>query len=237
MGSHKDEPGIWEDEYSEATKNRRHIVDVGGFAIGIYPVTNQEYRCFVRATGYPAPEHWRNGEVPPGLENHPVVYVTWRDVLAYCDWLSRVSGKIVRLPTEAEWEKAARWDHTQKHSRLYPWGDDWDAGKCNTSEEGPGGTTPVGLYPDGSSPHGLLDASGNVLEWMQSRWKAYPYTAKDGREGLSGDQSRVVRGGSWSDYEGFARCAFRNYYLPGYRLRRCRLAVCRCLPRLSQLTP
>ncbi|MBI5564433.1 MAG: SUMF1/EgtB/PvdO family nonheme iron enzyme [Chloroflexi bacterium] len=218
MGSHKDEPGAYDDEYSKATKNKRHVVQVDDFSPGVYPITNAEYHCFVTATAREAPRHWRNGEVPPGLENHPVVYVSWRDALAYGEWLSKLSGTLVRLPTEAEWEKAARWAVSKKSARRYPWGDEWDAGRCNTSEEGPGGTTPVGIYPDGASPSGLLDASGNVLEWVQSKWADYPYNAQDGREDLSGDESRVVRGGSWIGTEGSARCAYRDHYRPDSRL-------------------
>jgi formylglycine-generating enzyme required for sulfatase activity len=156
--------------------------------------------------------------VPAGLENHPVVNVSWRDAQAYCEWLSNVSGKMVRLPIEAEWEKATRWDQMQKHSRLYPWGDEWAAAKSSTLEEGPGRTTSVGLYPDGLSPNGLLDVSGNVLKWTQSQWKDYPYNAQDGREELSGNQYRVVRGSSWGGNVRSARCADRISRRPDYRL-------------------
>jgi formylglycine-generating enzyme required for sulfatase activity len=217
MGSGKDEPDAFNDEYSEGTQGKRHVVDVPEFWIGQYPVTNAEYRCFVHATGYEAPSHWLNGEPPPGLENHPVVYVSWRDAIRYCEWLSGMLGREVRLPGEAEWEKAARWDAAKKHSRIYPWEDEWDAASCNTAEEGPGTTTPVGLYPDGASPAGLYDAAGNVWEWCRSKFADYPYRSDDGRESLEGDDSRVLRGGAWDFSCRLARCAFRSGNLPVVR--------------------
>ncbi|HLF26340.1 MAG TPA: SUMF1/EgtB/PvdO family nonheme iron enzyme [Anaerolineae bacterium] len=218
MGSHKDEPDVYSNEYSAATKNRRHRVDAPEFWIGVYPVTNAEYRCFVQAASHAAPKHWQGGNPPAGLESHPVVNVSWRDALAYCEWLSHVSSREVRLPSEAEWEKAARWDAAQKHSRVYPWGDEWEAARCNTAEEGPGGTTPVGLYPDGASPAGLHDAAGNVLEWCRSKFADYPYRSDDGRELIGGDDSRVLRGGAWYYLGRLARCACRFDDLPGSRL-------------------
>ncbi len=209
MGSNKGEPLSHESEYSAKTQNKRHIADVDEFEIGQYPVTNAEYQCFIRARGYAAPEHWRNGKVPPGQENHPVVNVSWHDGRQYCEWLSSVSGKAVRLPTEAEWEKAARWDKVKKISCVYPWDDGWDQDRCNTWEAGPHETTPVGIYPDGASPSGLLDAAGNVWEWCQSKKVDYPYRSYDRREELLGGAARVVRGGSWSSIQLGARCASR----------------------------
>ncbi len=196
MGSNKDETP-YNDEYSKATKNKCHIVEVAEFLISPYPVTNAEYFCFVKAAHAQAPEHWRSSEVPPGLQNHPVVYVSWHDARAYCEWLSQASGRNVRLPTEAEWEKAARWDQPQKHSRVYPWGDEWDSAKCNTDESGIGATTPVGLYPDGVSPAGLFDAAGNVWEWTSTINLEYPYRSDDKHEKIDQGSARVLRGGSW----------------------------------------
>ena len=217
MGSNKGEPGSFDDEYSEATRNKRHVVTTGEFWIEPYPVTNAEYRCFVQSTGHEAPEHWRDGNAPAGLETHPVVNVSWRDAPAYCKWLSGVTQLSIRLPTEAEWEKAARWDAKKKYARVYPWGDEWDEARCNTNEAGPGTTTPVGLYPDGIGPNGLLDAAGNIFEWTLSKFTDYPYKADDGRNDPGGDDSRVVRGGAWSDNSDYARCASRSGAHPGYR--------------------
>lgn len=211
MGSNEEESGAISDEYSKATKNKRHMVTVPEFWISRYPVTNAEYALFVKATGAEIPEHWREGKVPPGLETHPVVTVSWLDAQAYCRWLSEVSGRVVRLPSEAEWEKAARWDHAAKQSSVYPWGDEWDSAKCNTDESRIGTTTPVGLYPDGVSPSKLFDAAGNVWEWTTSIRNEYPYRAKDGREDLRNQHGiRVLRGGSWYHFLDEARCAYRG---------------------------
>lgn len=219
MGSNKGEPNSYDDEYSAVTKNKRHLVTVSEFWISCFPVTNAEYALFVRATGAEIPKHWREGEVPPGLETHPVVYVSWHDAQAYCRWLSQVSGRAVRLPTEAEWEKAARWDAAARRSRIYPWDDEWDQDKCNNGYLGLQTTTPVGIFADGIGPNGLLDAAGNVWEWTASIKADYPYRVDDGREDQS-DQNgmRVLRGGSFYLYQDYARCAFRIWNLPDSRL-------------------
>ena len=131
--------------------------------------------------------------------NHPVVKVSWYDAMEYCKWLNeKLQGEIgalaVRLPTEAEWEKAARGEQGNE----WPWGNEFDAAKCNSSEGGKGDTTPVGAYsPQGDSPYGAADMAGNVWEWCHSIFKPYPYKADDGREKESGSELRVVRGGAW----------------------------------------
>ena len=191
-----------------------HRVYLDAFYISCLPITNAQYRIFVEATSHEPPEHWEEGRPPKGRESHPVVNVTWYDALAYCRWLSQVTGKQVRLPSEAEWEKAARGDRDQ---RTYPWGDAFDPTRCNSAELGLGGTTPAGIFPEGASPYGVLDMAGNVWEWTRSLYKEYPYDVRDGRENLEADGPRVLRGGAFSDDERYVRCAYRGRLSPRYR--------------------
>jgi formylglycine-generating enzyme required for sulfatase activity len=120
--------------------------------------------------------------------------VSWYEAYAYCRWLSELTGREYRLPSEAEWEKAARGGD----GRLYPWGDPFDPAHCNVRASGLGRTTPVGQYsPQGDSPYGCADVAGNVSEWTASRFRPYPYDPDDGREDPAGEAERVSRGGSW----------------------------------------
>ncbi|MFN8457356.1 MAG: SUMF1/EgtB/PvdO family nonheme iron enzyme [Anaerolineae bacterium] len=183
-----------------------HQVILDAFRIARTPVTNAQYQLFVKATNHEPPRHWEEGRPPRGQESHPVVRVSWDEAIAYCDWLSRVTGKKVTLPSEAEWEKAARGD---KDQRAYPWGNEFNSTKCNTAELGLGDTTPVGIFLSGASLYGCLDMAGNVWEWTRSLYAAYPYDPKDGREELQARGARVLRGGSWLDSGVRARCAFR----------------------------
>jgi predicted kinase len=181
------------------------LVDINSrLKIGRYPVTNAEYAEFVAATGHRPPSHWKGNSLPADLPDHPVVNIAWYDAVDYCTWLTRQlreSGQIgadelVRLPTEAEWYLAA----TSGDGRTYPWGDEWDPDRCNSAENGPGTTTPVGQYsPQGDSPYGCADMAGNVWEWMSS-------SEEDG--------CYVVRGGSFDYYRRNARCAFRYWVCP-----------------------
>ncbi len=184
----------YENERKRATR------ETGAFEISRNPVTIGHYAAFVRATGHRAPDvdkatwdsyglihpyprtepyRWRAGP-PPGRKNHPVVLVSHGDATAYAEWLSAETGQTWRLPTELEWEKAAR----GTDGRRFPWGDDFDADRLNSHDAGPFGTVPVGGFPDGASPHGLLDAAGQVFEW----------TADAARSGRI-----IVKGGSWDD--------------------------------------
>ncbi len=195
-----------------------HRVPVEAFAIARYPVTNAQYAVFVQATGREPPHHWEGGQMQPHLANHPVVYVTWHDAVAYCRWLSQETGQEYRLPTEADWERAARGGLPSPSEgegvRVWPWGDEWDAEKCNSVEGGPGTTTPVGIYPAGASPEGVLDVAGNVWEWCSSLYKPYPYDPGDGRENAEAGGRRVLRGGSFDDDLGRVRCAYRLWFRP-----------------------
>jgi formylglycine-generating enzyme required for sulfatase activity len=200
---------------NEGRENERpaHTVYVGAFYIDRYPVTNEEYKRFVDATGHPIPcyevewaePHDYNWDperrIPPkGKEKHPVVLVSWEDAQAYASW----AGK--RLPTEAEWERAAR----GTDGRRWPWGDEFIQGRCNTKEDNANGTTPVGQYsPEGDSPEGVGDMVGNVWEWTTSLFRSYPYDANDGRESQEADGWRVLRGGSWHNDLDRARCTAR----------------------------
>lgn len=161
------------------------------------------------------PMWWDDQRLHP---NRPVMGVSWFEAVAYCRWLDdalrhlgkasllRNEGYNLRLPSEAEWEKAARGGD----ARRYPWGDeDWDAERANIFESEIGDTTPVGMYPRGRTPLGLHDLSGNVWEWTLSLYRGYPYHPEDGRNELEAEGSRVLRGGSWLDSQWLARGAYR----------------------------
>jgi formylglycine-generating enzyme required for sulfatase activity/energy-coupling factor transporter ATP-binding protein EcfA2 len=192
-----------------------HPVYLDEYWIARVPMTNAQYFLFVQATGHAVPDHWQDGRPPKHLESHPVTKVSWHDAVAYCRWLSQVTGKSITLPSEAEWEKAARGD---KDAREFPWGETFDRFRCNTYELGVGTTTPVGIFPDGASPYGVLDMSGNVWEWTRSWSENYPYRPDDGRESMdSGGNWRVLRGGSWDLNSNSARAAYRDDGPPDYR--------------------
>lgn len=205
-----------------------HNVYLDTFYISRFPVTNAEYKKFVDATnrdvpfvneGWAKPYNWdkQSRTHPKDKANHPVVLVTWRDAVAYTEWAGG------RLPTEAEWEKAASWDEVKKGKRIYPWGKDFDASKCNTDESKIGGTTPVDKYPQGDSAYGVGDMAGNVWEWCAD-WYDENYYKDAPAQNLKGPDSgqyRVSRGGSWDPHRVDARCAARNWFNPdnrGYNL-------------------
>jgi formylglycine-generating enzyme required for sulfatase activity len=217
-----------------------HDCAIGPFLISRYPITNSQYKCFLDANPTYAVPHsdeesaqrfnWdaKSRAFPVGRANQPVVLVSWEDCLSYCNWLSATTGRSFGLPTEAEWECAAR----GTDGRLYPWGNEWEPTKANTIEEGAKDTVAVGLYPDGISPHCLEDCTGQVWEWTSTAWGPdwgnqsfeYPYQDDD-REELGSGMWRIVRGGSWDDVAAFARCAsrgpntqsFKSHYI-GFRV-------------------
>lgn len=191
----------------------RHAVQVVPFYIDRHPITNQEYQRFVDATDYPVPHYdvsWCDTQgynwdpetrtFPEGKARHPVVLVTWKDALTYAAW----TGK--RLPTEAEWERAAR----GTDGRTWPWGDKACRGCSNTRKAHIGGTASVDQFtPEGDSPEGVSDMIGNVWEWTASLFRPYPYDPHDGREDLNLEGWRALRGGSWVNDLYTARCYVR----------------------------
>ena len=164
-----------------------HIRNLDAFNIDRFEVTNRRYKEFVDATGYHHPKHWTDGIIPPGRIDHPVTFVNWFDADNFCKW----EGK--RLPTEAEWEKAAR--GTDK--RTFPWGDEFAKEKGNTPQYGHGDTMVVGSFPQGKSPYGVHDLAGNVFEWLNDWFQPYP--GNNHPDENYGELYRIVRGGSWYD--------------------------------------
>ncbi|HEY1011614.1 MAG TPA: SUMF1/EgtB/PvdO family nonheme iron enzyme [Herpetosiphonaceae bacterium] len=196
----------------EANANEQpvHWVELPEFLIDRLPVTCAEYARFVQAARYEPPAYWRGPAPPLGIEDHPVVDVTLDDARAYAEW----AGK--RLPSEAEWEKAAAWHPGEQRSLRYPWGDDWDANCANSRDGGAGGTVPAGAYiPAGDSPSGVAELSGNVWEWTASAYRKYPYSPDDGREDPEVGGLRVTRGGSWTCSPEVLRAANRNVCAAG----------------------
>lgn len=176
-------------------------------------MTNEEYRLFLRTNPlHKEPLGWSGRSYPAGKADHPVVWVSWQDAADYCRWLSSVTRTHYALPTEAQWEKAAR----GADGRKYPWGNEWDARRCNTSEGKKMGTTPVGAYsPAGDSPCGVADMAGNVWEWCADWWSADEYKRRAGGEvkdptGPQKGDYRVLRGGAWNNKAINARAACRN---------------------------
>jgi sulfatase modifying factor 1 len=229
--------------YADASPQR--AVTSPAYYIGRYPVTNAQYARFVQTAGYDVPfvdaewaepYNWdKERRVPPrGKEDHPVTLVSWEDAVAYCEWAE------LRLPTEAEWEKAAR----GTDGRLYPWGDAWDNEKCNSVERIAGRellsyaawkewwagfterdpvernrdtTTAVGTYsPGGDSPYGCADMAGNVWEWCADWYQGYPGTTC--QRDRFGETERVLRGGTWFSTRQPVRTPYRSGGDPGRRV-------------------
>jgi len=196
----------------------QHSVELSEYSIGKYPVTNREYQAFVREVKFRSPESWDNDQYPAEKGDHPVVNISWEDAAAYCKWLSEKTGKAYRLPTEAEWEKAAR----GTDGRIYPWGDKFTRKMANTEEALIGETTPVGQFsPKGDSPFGCVDMAGNVWEWCADWFRGREYQNRANGEvtdpcGTDSGNERVERGGSFYNERKHARCAYRRGYSPHY---------------------
>ena len=171
----------WDDEAPE------HISSTKAFYIDLNEVTNADYKKFTDETKRETPYHWPEGNPPKIKEQHPVVYVSWFDADNYCKW----RGK--RLPTEQEWEKAAR----GTDGLIYPWGNQWSLDKSNNPYKHSIGTVSIGSFPEGKSPYGLNDMSGNVWEWVDSYYLPHPGNPVTRAE--YGKDKRVLKGGSWFD--------------------------------------
>jgi iron(II)-dependent oxidoreductase len=205
MGS---DPSVDRDAGPQEQPQRWIYLD--SFMLDRYEVTNVHYLRFVLGTGAAVPPYWKDDPFPDKLARHPVIGVSWHDADAYCRW----AGK--RLPTEAEWEKAARGG---LEGRRYPWGDDIDSSRGNYLNAGAvkqeRGTKPVGTYsPNG---YGVCDVAGNVWEWVADWYGADYYGSGDTSDprGPASGTLRIVRGGSWvSDEEAMLRCAYRHKVPP-----------------------
>lgn len=205
-------------ELAHDDERPQHTVDLPEYYMARFPVVNADYAKFADSTF----------EVGEGMEEHPVVRVSWHDAMKYIQWLNKTAnggvpdGFTFTLPTEAQWEKAARGEYGNE----WPWGNEFDKNRCNSYEGGKGGTTKVDEYPAGASPYGVMDMVGNVWEWTHTIIKGYPYKAIDGREIESGSGRRVLRGGSFGLNQDNARCAFRRSSSPGSRLNFIGFRVC-----------
>lgn len=188
----------------------QHKLILDEYRISKTPVTNAQYEIFTKATSYPVPGHWPEGVVTPEIANHPVVYVDWADVQAFCNWAG------VALPNEPQWERAAR----GRDGRIWPWGNTpptKDLANFGQSDK-TGRTQAVGSYPHGASPEGLLDVAGNVWEMVGSAYRPYPYEASDGRENFDLPEEYVLRGGSfYSPHGRYLRTTARSM---NYQFRR-----------------
>jgi len=210
---------------AEVNESPQHQVELPEYWIGVHPITNEQYAEFISQTGYPAPKKvgWFGKKPSREKLDHPVVGVSWFDAVAYCRWLSEQTGHDYQLPSEAEWEKAARGDD----GRLYPWGNEWDASRCNFQSDD---TTSVTAHPAGESPYGCLDMAGNVWEWTSTLWGddwqtpefPYPYNASDGRDDLQAPNNinRIFRGGSFNEEMSQLRCSTRRFYAPDHQDKR-----------------
>jgi formylglycine-generating enzyme required for sulfatase activity len=192
------------------------------YRISRYPITNAQFSAFVKDRGYEKRELWTEegwawkGDRPAplstdsykGMQNHPVVNISWYEAVAFCNWLSERFDYNISLPTEMQWERAARGESEQ----LFPWGDnpvDADLANHRTGKYAPDSTSAVGIFPKGLSPHKILDMSGNVWEWCRTKWRDSYTALSDDDDGLEGIAARVIRGGSFENFADDVRCASR----------------------------
>ena len=228
------------DKQADANEKPQGKINLDDYYIGKYDVTNAQFAAFVKATGYNTTAddagsgtilitathtwetikgaNWQHPRGPGsnilGLDDYPVVMVSWDDAVAFCKWVADQSGRNVMLPSEAQWEKAAR----GTKALLYPWGNDPPTADLANFNNNEGSQMPVGDYsPAGDSPYGASEMAGNVWQWTRSVYKPYPYDASDGREDETSRESRVVRGGSYPNPPQYLRVTDRLWYLPADR--------------------
>lgn len=228
------------DRLAQTDESPQHRLRVTDFYIMRYPVTNAQYALFVETTGHRPPRFWPDDQMPAGQADHPVVGVSFPDAVAFCRWAAEVNGLPIRLPTEPEWEKAARGPDGQ----LYPWGNEWKPELCNNGDRGrPADSTPVDHFsPQGDSPYGVVDMGGNAQEWCSSLFGRYPYDPNDGREAVvytvdpalmpqlhetgcvanpqqieAAHNKQTIRGGSRRQGRHQSRGAYRSWAAPMHR--------------------
>jgi formylglycine-generating enzyme required for sulfatase activity len=216
----------FKDPKARQDEKPQHPVYLAEYLIGQTPVTNRQYLAFLQNTGYRPPAHWQNGAILQTKENHPVVNISWADASEFCNWVNRVIGMKVRLPSEAEWEKAAR----GVDGRLYPWGNqapDDSLANFNATD-----TQTVGERPAGMSPYGALDMLGNVWEWVNDFYNKTYYQGSPAKNptGPVWGEYRVLRGGCFASSADLTRSACRAFSLPAgsyekYNGFRCALSL------------
>lgn len=211
----------------------QHEVELSEYLISKYPITNREYQAFIRESAHTPPRGWDGDQYPSEKGDHPVVNVSWGDATAYCRWLRGKTKKLYTLPTEAEWEKAARvpfplrigeLQMEEKVSLIWPWGDEPHEKNANVLETGIGDTTPVGQFsPQGDSSFGCADMAGNVWEWCYDWYDENVYKNRENGVqnplGSETGKNRVLRGGSFDFDIWYARSDCRGRYPPNYLAR------------------
>ncbi len=221
-----------DDDSKYEREKPQHTVYLDAYRIGVYPVTNLEFKRFVQNGGYRCEEFWDpngwkwcvEGNISEpeywhdrkwNGHNFPVMGISWYEADAYCKWLSHVTGEVYRLPTEAQWEKAAR----GTDGKEFPWGNGFDKKRCNSEESGLGRTSPVGIFPGGQSNYGCFDMAGNVWEWCADWFNEeyYKTSHSNNPQGPLDGDSRVMRGGSWGLDGWNVRSAVRLRDVPSYR--------------------
>ncbi len=224
--------------FSMGEGDDEHPETLPQFFIGRFPATVHQFDAFRRETGQGGAANGA-GFLKDG--NQPAVRVSWYEAMEYCRWLearlrespdripeailrSLNHGGRVRLPTEAEWERAAR----GTDDRVFPWGDAPDSNRANYEDSGIGAPSPVGAFPGGESPEGCLDMAGNVAEWTADRFSPVPNgeAESEAAQEAAGETARVVRGGAFTDSDYFIRCAHRDGFLPDLRSRGHGFRVC-----------